>query len=304
MRGFPKNGSGWMLNKKQAAGLSVFSNAALALLKLVVGIFSGSMSIVAEAAHSAVDLIASSIAYFSVSVSDRPADKEHPYGHGKIENLSGMLEGGLIFVISFWIFIEAARKLNSGTTVDYIPVGIGIMILSLVVNALVSKLLYRIAHETRSIALEADAVHLHSDVLTSFGVIATLSVIYVARTFWQTDLSLLDPVFSIMIALFIIRLGWKLTKKSYPGLLDERISPELEEEILKIIRSFCSDRYKYHKLRSRQAGSKIYIDFHLGVTPETSIESAHQLSHDLSKIIEETIPDSHVIIHIEPLEKK
>jgi cation diffusion facilitator family transporter len=292
-----------MLTKKQAAGLSVFSNASLTLLKLAVGILSGSMSIVAEAAHSGIDLIASFVAYFSVRVSDRPADREHPYGHGKIENISGILEGGLIFLISVWIIAEAAQKLRSGVVVHYIPIGIGIMVVSLAVNALVSRLLYRIAYQTRSIALEADAVHLHSDVLTSIGVIATLAVIYIARVLWQVDLSFLDPVFSVLIALFILRLGWKLTKKSYPGLLDERVNPEVEEQIRAIIRSFCSDCYNYHRLRTRQAGSKIHIDFHLEVSPEISIENAHQLSHDLSRVIEEKIADSEVIVHVEPLEK-
>jgi cation diffusion facilitator family transporter len=289
-----------MLNKTQAASISVFSNTALTLLKLAVGIISGSMSIVAEAAHSGIDLIASLVAFISVRVSDRPADVEHPYGHGKIENISGMIEAALIFLVSFWIIAEAVEKLVAGVVVSYIPVGIGIMVFSLAVNALVSRKLYKVAYETRSIALEADAVHLRSDVLTSVGVIVTLVVIFTGRFIWNLNLYFLDPVVSILIAVFILRLGWKLTKKSYPGLLDERVNPELENEIREIIRSFCSHCYTYHKLRTRQAGPRIHIDFHLEVSPEIPIADAHQVSHDLSRILEEKIKDSEVIIHVEP----
>ncbi len=292
-----------MLSKKQAAGLSVFSNILLTLLKLLAGIVSGSMSIVAEAAHSGIDLVASFVALFSVRVSDRPADQEHPYGHGKIENISGVLEAALIFLISLWIIAEAVEKLSVGVEVQYLPAGIAVMTVSLVVNAAVSRILYRVAYRTRSIALEADAVHLHSDILTSAGVMFTLAVIFIAGYFWQVNLTFLDPAFSILIALYIIRLGWKLTKKSYPGLLDERVNPELEAEIRSVIKMFCSDCYTFHKLRTRQAGPRVHIDFHLQITPDTPIESAHQLSHNLSRIIEEKIPDSEVTIHIEPLAK-
>ncbi|MFB3925632.1 MAG: cation diffusion facilitator family transporter [Syntrophales bacterium] len=290
------------LTKKQAAGLSVVSNSLLTILKLLVGVISGSMSIIAEAAHSGFDLLASLVAFLSVRASDRPADLEHPYGHSKIENVSGVIESALIFLVALWIIMEAVQKMRGHALVSYLPVGIAVMLVSLGVNIVVSRILYRIARQTRSIALEADAAHLHSDVLTSGGVILMLAVIWLAQFFWKVNLSFLDPFFSVMLALFILRLAWDLLRKSYPSLMDERANPALEEKINRLIKEFCTDCYLFHKLRTRQSGSKVHIDFHLQLTPDTPLERAHLLSHDLIKKIKDEIPESEVIIHIEPIE--
>jgi len=291
------------LTKTQAAGLSVFSNLSLTLFKLAVGILSGSMSIIAEAAHSGVDLIASCIAFFSVRMSDQPPDQEHPYGHSKIENISGLLEAGLIFMVSIWIVYEAVHKIQIQAEVTNLPIGIAIMVISLFANIVVSRVLYRIARRTRSIALEADAAHLYSDVLTSGGVIATLASIYVSNRFFGVKLYLLDPIFSIIIALWILGIAYRLTVKSYPALIDERADAKLEGDIRKTIEDFCADRCRYHKLRTRQSGPRVYIDFHLQFVPDTRIEDAHKFSHDLKKKIEHDIFGAGVIVHLEPYEE-
>jgi len=290
------------LTKTQAAGLSVFSNLSLTLFKLAVGIISGSMSIIAEAAHSGVDLIASCIAYFSVRVSDLPPDREHPYGHSKIENISGVLEAGLIFMVSIWIVYEAVHKMQIKAEVTNLPIGIGIMVISLLANVAVSRVLYRIARRTRSIALEADAAHLWSDVLTSGGVIVTLAAIYAGRRFFGVKLYLLDPIFSIIIALWILGIAYRLIVKSYPALIDERADAKLEGDIIKTIEDFCAGRCRYHKLRTRQSGPRVYVDFHLQFVPDTHIEDAHKFSHDLKKKIEHDIFGAEVIVHLEPYE--
>jgi cation diffusion facilitator family transporter len=288
--------------KTQAAGLSVFSNLALTLFKLAVGIISGSMSIIAEAAHSGVDLIASFIAYFSVRVSDRPPDHDHPYGHSKIENISGVLEASLIFIVSVWIVFEAVHKLRIRAEVTNLPAGIAIMTISLVANIVVSRVLYRIARQTRSIALEADAAHLWSDVLTSGGVMATLAAIYVGRRFFDAKLYLLDPIFSMIIAVWILGIAYRLIVKSYPALMDERADEGMEAQLRGIIKDFCGDRCRYHKLRTRQAGPLVHVDFHLQFVPDTHIEDAHRFSHSLKKKIQQEISGSEVIIHLEPYE--
>jgi len=290
------------LTKTQAAGLSVFSNLSLTLLKLAVGIISGSMSIIAEAAHSAFDLVASLIAYFSVRVSDLPPDHEHPYGHSKIENISGVLEAGLIFLVSIWIVYEAIHKILIRAEIRNLHIGIAVMIISLLANIIISRILYRVAGQTNSIALEADAAHLWSDVLTSGGVMLTLAVIYAAQRFFGVKLFLLDPIFSIVIALWILGIAFRLTRKSYPALLDGRARPELEDKIIALIREFCAGRCQYHKLRTRQSGARVYIDFHLQFVPDTHIGVAHQISHELKQKIEGEVTGAEVIIHLEPFE--
>ncbi len=290
------------LTKTQAAGLSVISNLALTLLKLVVGMISGSMAIIAEAAHSGADLLASLIAYFSVRVSDQPPDHDHPYGHSKIENISGVLEASLIFLVSIWIVYEAVHKIRVRAEISSLPLGIAVMVISLLANTAVSRILYRVAHQTRSIALEADAAHLWSDVLTSGGVILTLAVISLSQRFFKANLVLLDPIFSIVIALWILGIAYRLTRKSYPALLDGRARPELEDQIIGLIRDFCADRCRFHKLRTRQSGARVHIDFHLQFLPDTHIEVAHQISHQLKQKIEREVQGAAVIIHLEPLE--
>jgi len=289
-------------SKTRAAGLSIASNLSLTALKIVVGVFSGSMSIIAEAAHSGFDLIASFIAYYSVSVSDAPADEDHPYGHAKIENVSGVLESALIFLVSVWIVFEAVQKIRHRAEIEHLPLGIAIMFVSLLANIIVSRLLYRVAHRTQSIALEADAAHLWSDVLTSGGVILTLVAIY-AGGHLNLRLNLLDPVFSIFIAVWILGIAYRLIRKSFPALMDVRAAPHMEKKIRGLIQEFCGDRCRFHKLRTRQSGAYVHIDFHLQFPPDTHILDAHRMSHELKRKIVREVPGSEAIIHLEPFEE-
>ena len=157
--------------KVKIARLSIVSNTLLIMMKLAAGIISGSVSIISEAIHSSMDLVAAVIAYFSVRVSDNPPDSRHPYGHGKVENISGVIEAILIFIAAIWIILEAVRKLfGEKIELDSIAIGSVVMIVSAIVNTIVSRKLYKVARETNSVALEADALHLKTDVYTSAGV--------------------------------------------------------------------------------------------------------------------------------------
>src|SRR4030043_2449559 len=185
--------------KVKTARLSIISNTLLIIMKVFVGIISGSVSIISEAIHSSMDLVAALIAYFSVSVSDNPPDSKHPYGHGKVENISGVIEAFLIFIAAALIIIEAIRKLTGKPfELEIIWIGALVMLLSAVVNTIVSQKLYKIAHETKSIALEADALHLKTDVYTSLGVAVGLGLIAVTGIKW------LDPIVAIRVALPIL----------------------------------------------------------------------------------------------------
>jgi len=181
--------------KVSIARLSILSNSFLIVLKLAVGFISGSVSIISEAIHSSMDLIAAVIAFFSVKVSDTPPDSRHPYGHGKVENISGVIEALLIFIAAIWIIIEGVKKLLSNDIkLESIGIGSAVMLVSAVLNAFVSGRLYKVARETKSVALEADALHLKTDVYTSLGVAVGLGLIMLTGINW------LDPVVAILVA--------------------------------------------------------------------------------------------------------
>ena len=204
--------------KIKIARLSIFSNTLLIIMKLVVGFLSGSVSIISEAIHSSMDLIAALIAFFSVSVSDNPPDTRHPYGHGKVENISGVIEALLILLASILIIIEALKKLiGEAPDLESIWIGVVVMSISAAINFYVSSRLYKVARETNSVALEADALHLKTDVYTSVGVAVGLGLIILTGIKW------LDPIVAMFVALFIIRESYVLLRKAFSPLLLYRV---------------------------------------------------------------------------------
>ncbi len=280
--------------KKSAALYSVASNSLLIIMKFIVGSITGSISIISEAIHSMIDLLASLIAFISVSFSSYPADYNHPYGHGKVENISGAVEALLIFFAAGYIIFESVFKILNGVELESIEYGIYVMIISVIVNIFVSRYLSKVAHKTSSIALEADAAHLSTDVYTSLGVFAGLIVVKL------TGLNFLDPIVAMVVALFIIRTAYHLTIKSLHDLLDHTI-PEEEEFKIKNILEEHQDRFvSYHKLRSRKSGNERYIDLHLVMPNQISVADAHEFCSHLEKDIENIFPKSVVTIHVEP----
>ncbi len=282
------------MNKKiRAARLSIFSNTGLIILKLVVGIISGSVSIISEAIHSFMDLLASIIAYFSVRVSDKPADKRHPYGHGKFENISGVVEAALIFVAAFWIIYEAVKKIVDPSEVEQIGLGLGVMVISGIVNFFISGQLYKVAKETDSVALEADALHLKTDVYTSFGVAIGLGLL------WITGIHLLDPIVAILVALLILKESYELFKKAYAPLLDITLPAGDVETISKIIESHCNENMNFHNLRTRKAGNYKYVDFHLNLDENKTVKEAHAICDRIEAEINSKFDHTEVNIHVE-----
>jgi cation diffusion facilitator family transporter len=279
--------------KTAAARLSVFSNAFLVLLKLIVGIVTGSVSVLSEAVHSAVDLLAAGIAYFSVRASDVPADEHHPYGHGKIENVSGVAEGLLIFGAAGLILYQAVQKFRHPDPIAHGSLAILIMALSVLVNWMVSRYLFRVARETESIALEADAHHLSLDVLTSLGV--AVGLVATALTGW----TLLDPIIAVGVAIFIMRIAWNLANEAGAPLLDHRLP---QEEIQRIQDILEADKrvLGYHKVRARRSGASRHVDLHLQLDPGLNLQDAHQVAEEVEDQIREAFPAVHVITHVEP----
>ena len=214
-----------MTRAAKTARLSIVSNSLLIAMKLVVGIMSGSVSVISEAIHSLMDLVAAILAAFSIRVASKPADEEHPYGHGKAENVSGVLEAVLIFVAAFLIVVEASKKLVSGEGVSNIGLGVVVMLVSGVVNIVVSRILYKVAREEESVALEADALHLKTDVYSALGVGAGLGLLVLVRDVFNAPWAfMLDPIIAIVVALFILGEAWQMLRKAFAPLIDASLS--------------------------------------------------------------------------------
>lgn len=278
-----------------AARLSILSNAILVLLKLLVGFWSGSISVLSEAFHSASDLVASGIALIAVRISDAPPDERHPYGHGKAESLSGLAEALLIFVAAGYIVFEAGQKLflphhsPHGT----VTVGIVLMGASGLTNFLLSRYLFRVAKETDSMALKADAQHLRTDVVTSIGVFVGLLAVRF------TENNIFDPLTALGVALLILRTTWNLANDALHLLLDERL-PEEEEKTIKRILETAPNVLGYHKLRTRKSGTYRYADVHVQIDDNFTLIEAHDIAEAVEDRIREALPSMQVSIHIEP----
>ncbi|WP_125153263.1 cation diffusion facilitator family transporter [Clostridium rectalis] len=286
-------------NKRvKVAFLSIISNSLLIIFKIIAGILSGSVSIISEAIHSGMDLIASLIAFLSVRYSTKPADEKHPYGHGKIENLSGLVEGFLIFIAAVMIMIEALKKLFKPIEIEQETIAITVMIVAALVNYFVSRILYRVAKEEDSMALEADALHLKTDIYTSLGVALGIFLIKI------TGLNILDSIVAIFVALLIIKEAWGLSKNAFHYIIDVRLSEEEEEEIEKIIKEHNSKFIDYHKLKTRKSGNMKHVDFHITVNKNLTVEETHNIIASLKRDINEKLKNTRVNIHVDPFKNK
>lgn len=278
-----------------AAWLSVVSNCVLIVLKVVAGILTGSIAILTEAIHSAIDLVASLIALISVRKAEEPADEDHPYGHEKAENVAAGAEAMLILLGAAIIVIEAVRRLVSGSEIESVGIGIAIIAVSIVVNLVVSGYLYRRAHALESPALEGDAAHLRADALTSIAVLVGLVLVEV------TGATAFDSIAALLVAGAIVITGIRLARRSGRVLMDEALpDPELDriEEVIAAARPPAMAGY--HKLRGRRAGSRRHVDLHVQFRAGTSLEDAHREAHRLRDAIEAEIPGAEVLIHVEP----
>jgi len=287
--------------KTQVATLSVASNTILTFAKVTIGLASGSVSILSEGIHSGIDLLAAFIALFAVRESGKPADSRHAYGHGKIENVSGTIEAALIFVAALMIIVEAIQKAQDiiggvGGHVGDLGLGLGALIMgaSAIMNLFVSTKLMRVAKRTDSVALEADALHLRTDVYTSAGVFTGLLLIKI------TGWAILDPIIALCVALMIIRASFEMTEKAFSPLVDVSLPDEEREIIAKVLLLHAGEFVEFHKLRTRKAGSERHVDLHLVVAKYTSIIDVHELCDLIEQEINLRLHGTHVLIHAEP----
>ncbi|HZO36223.1 MAG TPA: cation diffusion facilitator family transporter [Solirubrobacteraceae bacterium] len=282
--------------KTGAALLSIASNTLLIVVKLVAGLVTGSVAILTEAMHSAVDLSASVVAYFSIRKADEPADESHPYGHEKIENLAAAIEGMLILVGSGVIAIEAIRRLaNNSGEVDHLGFGIVVVAGSIVVNIVVSGVIARRAKRYDSPALAGDAAHLRTDAATSVAVLVGLVLVQITGETW------LDAAVALVVAFAIVVTGVRILSRSTRVLVDEGLPESELSAIRETVTSFGPRGVAgYHRLRARRAGSRRHVDLHVQFRSGTSLEEAHRTAHALQDAIALRLDRADILIHLEP----
>jgi len=281
--------------KARAAWVSIVANVALIGFKLAVGLLSGSIGMISEAVHSTTDLVGAVVALVSVRQAARPADPGHRYGHEKVENFSGVVEGAIIFAAAILIVVESVDHLIAGERLDHVPLAIAVMLVSAAVNVGLSRYLSRVARRTGSPALQADAANHLTDVYTSLGVAGGLGLIELTgRTFF-------DPLLGIVVAVLIGWTAWGVVSQSTRVLLDEAL-PDSE---LDVVRSTVAEHrgeliIGFHKLRARHAGAKHHIDLHITVPGNMTVARAHEIAEHIEDDIAERLPNTEVLVHIEP----
>ncbi len=287
--------------KSRVAVLSVLSNSMLVVFKLIVGVYSGAVSILSEAIHSGVDLIAALIAFFAVRAAGKPADEKHTFGHGKFENLSAAIEGLLIFVAAGWIIYESINKLIIPEPVENLEWGIIVMGVSAITNLLVSRKLFKVGKETDSAALLADAWHLRTDIWTSIGVSVGLSLYMIGRWYMpRLNLHWIDPVIAMGVAGLILKAAWELTSEAVTFLLDASLPLDEEKAITLIIDTMSPQVLNFHNFKTRKAGSERFVEFHIVVNKDLSVKIAHDICDDITAQIKLKLPKTEVMIHTEP----
>jgi len=277
-----------------AAKLALAVVAGLIAIKVVVAVIGGSISISAQALDSFLDLFAVVVTLFAVRIAAMPADEEHPFGHGKAEGIAAILQAVLIFSAGGFIIYSAVRRIIAGTTVELTEAGMAVMLVSIIASVFLSRHLLRVSRNTGSIALEASARNIAADVYSAAGVLVALVVIRF------TGLSIIDPIVAIAVALYILRTGYVVTRKSIGELVDVRLPKAEQEVVISCIIEHSGQLVGFHRLRSRRAGSQRFIDLHLVMPKNASLEDAHLICDHLEEDIEGKLPDSSVTIHVEP----
>lgn len=285
--------------KRWVALTSVVAAVFLTVFKAAVGVMTGSLGVLSEAAHSALDLVAAVITYLSVSVSDRPADEDHAYGHGKVENFSALVEAILLLVTCAWIILEAYRRLFfTRPHVDPTIWAFAVMVLSIGIDVGRSRALYRVARRYKSEALEADALHFSTDVWSSSVVILGLAVVWLGQRFKVPWLRAADPLAALAVAGVVIYVSSRLGKRTLDALLDA--TPiALRNRVFKAVEA-VEGVLECTRIRMRRSGNRYFLDVTISVARTMPFERAHAVSEEVERRVGELIGDADVVVHVEP----
>jgi cation diffusion facilitator family transporter len=275
--------------------------ASLAVALLVLGLkalayfLTGSVALLSDALESTVNVAAALAALLAIRLAQKPPDETHPFGHTKAEYFSAVLEGVLVVGAALLIAKEALPRLLRPIPLEGLGLGLGVSLLAAGLNALLAYFLLREGRRHRSPALTADGYHVLSDVLTSLGVLVGVGLA------WPTGFWVLDPLLALLVAGNILLMGFRLVRQSVGGLMDEGLSPEEVERIQGVIQAHLRGRaLEVHDLKTRRAGPKSFLEFHLVVPGRMSVEEAHRLCDELERALEAEMPGLVVTIHVEP----
>ena len=285
--------------KRAVAGNSVLAAAAITALKILVGVTTGSLGILSEAAHSGLDLIAAVITFFSVRVSDKPADADHQYGHGKVENFSAFLETGLLFLTCVWIVYEAVRRLFF-RHVEIEP-GIAaflVLFASMAVDFWRSRALGRIAEKYESQALEADALHFSTDIWSTGVVALGLLLVMLGRAYSISWLRAADPMAALFVAGVVVYVSSRLARKTIDALLDAAPSG-IRGQILDAV-SDVDGLLEVDRIRIRRAGNRYFADLSIGLARSVTFQRSEQVADAVTAAVHNVLPDADVVVHSVP----
>lgn len=270
----------------------------LIVFKVVISWLTGSISILAQAADSLFDLFAGIITFFAIRIAAKPADAEHPYGHGKAEDIAGVLQGILIFVAGGLIIYAAIGRIMEGSSIALTEAGIAVMAVSIVVSIFLSRHLLKVSRTTGSVALEANARNIATDVYSASAVLVGLAIVRF------TGLDRIDSVIAIGVAIYIMIVALDTIRKPISGLLDEKLPPSQQAVIEDCVRTHSVEVSGFHALRTRRAGSQSYVDLHLVMASDISLERAHQICDQIENEIESRLHEASVTIHCEPCDNE
>ncbi len=289
--------------KRGAALQSVLAAAGITLLKILTGLSSGSLGMLSEAAHSSIDLMASGMTLFSVRVSDRPADDDHTYGHGRVESLSAFVETGLMLSSSIWIVLEAVRRIlrfHRGQPLNlHMSVWpVVVLLLSISVDWTRSRHLARVAREAHSQALEADALHFGTDIWSSLAVLLGLGASFAGEHFGIRALELADPLAAVLVSGIILRVTWRLARETVDALLDAT-PPAMRQQLVDAIRGVEGVLF-VHDVRMRRAGARYFADVAVGMRRNTTFQRSEQIVVAATAAVQRVMPGTDVVVRTVP----
>lgn len=290
--------------KRSAALASVLAALAITLLKLITGLLTGSLGMLSEAAHSGIDLIAAAITLFSVNVSDRPADEDHNYGHGKVESLSAFVETGIMLVSCIWILTEAVQRILFQQHLALKPSvwPFAVLLLSITVDFTRSRNLHRVAHEQSSEALEADAIHFSTDIWSSFAVLIGLAATFAGQHWQLRWLELADPIAAIVVSAIILQVSWRLARRTIDALLDATPAETRAQMRRELIRDLAAidGVISVDRVRTRRSGSNYFADLTLGMPRNLTFQRSEQITKAATESVQRQLPGADVVVHSVP----
>lgn len=279
---------------KRYAWLSIFTALATILLKSLAWWLTGSVGLLSDALESVVNLAGALMALAMLTLAAIPADDNHPYGHGKAEYFSSAFEGLLILLASIGIGYAAIERLLHPQALEDVGVGLLVSVVASVLNLGTGRILLNVGRTHRSISLEADAHHLLADVWTSAGVIFGVGLV------WLTGWSWLDPVIALLVAANILRIGWRLLRRSADGLMDAALPPDTLKVIEETVNAYRGEGIGFDELRTRQAGALAFASLNVLVPGDWSVQKGHDYAERIEADLRAAVPHLRVITHLEP----